>query len=167
MIIPPTTVNKANALPRNQSTIAMMNIVSLHQQHSGEGGREGYIAPTLDNTGDVNETMVRKLAVKPILLKILIPRNNAALPEGNSNVSRPVKCNIGIGIHIKQNVNRPIPVVHAFEKIIDLYGPMGAIGHALALYKTSYNPYNTAPQAIISSVSREVEGGTASPINRL
>jgi hypothetical protein len=49
---------------------------------------------------------------------------------------------------MKHSVNKPIPVVHAFENIIDLYGPMGAIGHARALYNTSYNPYKTAPKAI-------------------
>jgi hypothetical protein len=108
-----------------------------------------YIAPTLDNTGDVNETIVRKLAVNPILLRILIPRNNAAFPDGNSNVSRPVKWRIGRGNHMKQIVNRPIPVVHAFENTTDRYGPMGDMEHALALYNTSYNPYNTAPKAII------------------
>ena len=51
----------------------------------------GYIAPTLDSTGDVRETVVRKLAVKPMLLRMLIPRKNAALGDGNSNTSRPVK----------------------------------------------------------------------------
>jgi len=50
-----------------------------------------YIAPTLDKTGEVSETIVRKLAVKPTLLRMLIPRNNAALGDGSSKTSRPVK----------------------------------------------------------------------------
>jgi len=50
-----------------------------------------YIAPTLDNTGDVRDTIVRKLAVKATLLRILIPRNIAARGDGNSNISNPVK----------------------------------------------------------------------------
>jgi len=91
---------------------------------------------------------VRKLAVKAILLSILMPRNKAAFGDGNSNVSRPVKWRIGRGIHINNNVNKPIPVVQAFEKMMERYGPIGATGQALALYNTSYNPYNTAPQAI-------------------
>lgn len=62
---------------------------------------------------------MRKLAVNPMLLRILIPRNNAALGDGNSKVSKPVKCNIGRGIHMKHNVNNPIPVVHAFEKMTE------------------------------------------------
>ena len=114
-----------------------------------------YIAPTLDNTGDVSETMVRKLAVKPTLLRMLIPRNNAALGDGSSNTSKPVKWRIGRGIHMNKQVNRPIPVVQALENRIDRYGPIGDTTHARALYNTSYNPYNTAPQAMI-----------ASPINR-
>lgn len=93
--------------------------------------------------------MVRKLAVKPMLLRILSPRNSAAFGDGNSNVSRPVKCNIGSGIHMKHNVNNPTPVVHAFEKMIERYGPIGDTAHARALYKTSYRPYSTAPHAII------------------
>lgn len=107
-----------------------------------------YIAPTLDRTGDVRETMVRKLAVNAILLRILKARNRAAFGEGNSNSSRPVKCRMGRGIHIKHNVKRPIPVVQAFENIIERYGPIGDIAQARALYRTSYNPYNTAPNAI-------------------
>ena len=143
---PPITVKNPKALPMNQSTIAMINIVSLR---SAKGKWETYIAPTLDSTGDVRETIVRKLAEKPILLKILIPRNIAALGEGSSNVSRPVKCSMGRGIHMKHNVNNPIPVVHAFENMIDRDGPIGDTAHARALYNTSYNPYSTAPQAII------------------
>lgn len=112
---------------------------------------EVYIAPTLDNTGDVNDTIVRKLAVKPMLLRMLIPRNNAALGDGSSNTSRPVKWRIGSGIHMKHKVNRPIPVVQALEKRIERYGPMGETAHARALYKTSYNPYSTAPHAMIPS----------------
>ena len=92
-----------------------------------------YIAPTLDSTGDVNETIVRKLAVNPTLLRMLIPRNNATLGDGSSNVSSPVICKIGIGIHIKHNVNRPIPVVQALEKMIERYGPIGDFAHARAL----------------------------------
>jgi len=150
--IPPTTVKNANALPKNQSTIAMMNIVSLSQQRS-EG--DEYIAPTLDNTGDVSDTIVRKLAVKPTLLRILIARNNAALGDGSSNTSRPVKWRIGSGIHMNNMVNRPMPVVQALEKRIERYGPMGETAHARALYSTSYSPYRTAPHAMM-----------ASPINR-
>ena len=106
------------------------------------------MAPTLDKTGDVSETIVRKLAVNAILLRILIPRNSAASSDGNSNSSILVKCNIGSGIHIKQNVKSPIPVVHAFEKSMDRYGPSGDTAHARALYNTSYSPYKTAPHAI-------------------
>ena len=62
---------------------------------------------------------MRKLAVNPILLRILIPRYRAAFRDGNSKVSRPVKWSIGRGIHMKQKVNNPIPQVHAFEKMID------------------------------------------------
>jgi len=110
---------------------------------------KAYIAPTLESTGDVKDTMVRKLAVKPILLIMLTARNNATLGDGNSKVSRPVKCNIGMGIHMNRNVNKPIPVVQALEKMIDLDGPIGDTAHARALYNTSYNPYNIAPQAMI------------------
>jgi hypothetical protein len=73
------------------------------------------MAPTLDNTGDVRDTIVKKLAVKPMFPRILKPRNTAAFREGNSKGSRPVRCRIGIGNHIKRRVNNPIPVVHAFE----------------------------------------------------
>lgn len=75
--------------------------------------------------------------MKPMLLRMLIPRNSATFGEGNSNVSNPVKCNIGRGIHIKHNVNKPIPVVHAFENTIDRYGPIGDAAQARALYNTS------------------------------
>jgi hypothetical protein len=67
----------------------------------------------------VRDTIVRKLAVNPMLLRMLTPRNNAAFGEGSSNVSRPVKCNMGRGNHMKQSVKSPIPVVHAFEKMMD------------------------------------------------
>jgi hypothetical protein len=77
------------------------------------------MAPTLDKTGDVSDTMVRKLAVNAMLLRILIPRNNAARSDGSSNSSRPVKWRMGRGIHMNKNVNRPIPVVHALEKMIE------------------------------------------------
>jgi hypothetical protein len=97
----------------------------------------------------VRETIARKLAVKPILLKILTPTYNAALGDGSSKGSRPVKCSIGRGIHMKHNVNSPTPVVQAFEKMIERYGPMGDTAQARALYKTSYNPYSTAPHAMI------------------
>jgi len=50
---------------------------------------------------------------------------------------------------MKQRVNKPIPEVHAFENMMDRYGPIGDTAQARALYKTSYNPYNTAPHAII------------------
>jgi hypothetical protein len=110
-----------------------------------------YIAPTLDNTGDVNETIVRKLAVKATLLRILTPRNNAALGDGSSKTSRPVKWRIGSGIHMKHKVNSPMPVVQALENRTDRYGPIGETAHARALYNTSYNPYNTAPHAMIAS----------------
>jgi hypothetical protein len=53
--------------------------------------RERYIAPTEDNTGLVKETIVRKLAVKQMFERILPARNNDALGEGSSNVSKPVK----------------------------------------------------------------------------
>ena len=96
-----------------------------------------YIAPTLDRTGEVSDTMVRKLAVNPMLLRILIARNKPALGDGISKVSRPVKCSIGRGTHIKQKVNSPIPVVHAFEKMIERYGPIGDTAQARALYITS------------------------------
>jgi hypothetical protein len=43
---------------------------------------------------------------------------------------------------MKKKVNRPIPVVHALENMMERYGPIGDTAHALALY-------NTAPQAII------------------
>jgi hypothetical protein len=77
------------------------------------------MAPTLDKTGEVSETIVRKLAVNAMLLKILNSRNMAAFGDGSSNTSRPVKCNIGSGIHIKHKVKRPIPVVHAFENMME------------------------------------------------
>ena len=77
--------------------------------------------------------MVRKLAVNAILLIILKARNRAAFGEGNSNSSRPVKCRMGRGIHITHNVKRPIPVVHAFENMIERYGPIGEIAQARAL----------------------------------
>jgi hypothetical protein len=125
-----------------------------------------YIAPTLDNTGEVRETMVRKLAVNPTLLRILTPRNRAALGDGNSNVSRPVKCRIGSGNHMNNRVNSPIPVVQALENMTDRYGPIGETAQARALYRTSYNPYNTAPQAITCRQSYSMQGNTASPINR-
>jgi hypothetical protein len=76
---------------------------------------------------------VRKLAVKPILLRILMDKNSAAFGEGNSNLSRPVKCKIGRGNHMKQSVNNPIPVVHAFEKMMERYGPIGDVAQARAL----------------------------------
>lgn len=87
--------------------------------------------------------------MNPMLLMMLTARNSAALGEGSSKVSRPVKCSIGRGIHIKQRVKSPIPVVHAFEKMMDRYGPIGDTAHARALYITSYSPYSTAPNAII------------------
>ena len=71
--------------------------------------------------------------MNPMLLIMLTIRNKAALGDGSSNVSRPVKCSIGRGTHIKQRVNRPIPVVQAFEKIMDRYGPMGDTAQARAL----------------------------------
>jgi hypothetical protein len=77
--------------------------------------------------------MVRKLAVNAILLRILMPRNNATLRDGNSNVSSPVKCKMGRGIHIKHSVNKPIPLVQALEKTIERYGPIGDFAHARAL----------------------------------
>jgi hypothetical protein len=96
-----------------------------------------YIAPTLDNTGDVSDTMTRKLEVNPMLLIMLTARKRAALGDGNSKVSIPEKCSIGRGTHIKQRVNNPIPVVQAFEKMMDRYGPMGDTAQARALYITS------------------------------
>ena len=106
------------------------------------------MAPTLDKTGDVRDTIVRKLAVNAMLLKMLKTRNMAAFGEGSSNTSRPVKCRMGRGIHIKHKVNRPIPVVHAFENMMERYGPMGDTAQARALYSTSYKPYRTAPHAM-------------------
>jgi len=102
-----------------------------------------------------------------MLLKMLKARNMAALGEGNSKFSRPVKCRMGRGIHMKKNVNRPIPVVHAFENNIERYGPMGETAQARALYKTSYKPYNTAPHAITYDKRvAAVMAGTPSPMNR-
>lgn len=85
----------------------------------------------------MRDTIVKKLAVKPMLLMILIARKRAAFGDGNSNVSKPVKCSIGRGIHMKHNVNNPMPVVHALENMMDLEGPIGDIAQARALYKTS------------------------------
>jgi hypothetical protein len=101
-----------------------------------------------------------------MLLRILIPRNSAAFGEGNSNVSRPVKCKIGRGNHMKQRVNKPIPVVHALEKMIERYGPIGETAQARALYSTSYKPYRTAPHAMIYREWDLREECTASPMNR-
>ena len=78
-----------------------------------------------------------------------MPRNNAAFREGSSNVSRPVICRIGRGIHMKQRVNKPMPVVHAFENMTERYEPIDVVAQARALYNTSYKPYNTAPKAMI------------------
>ena len=108
-----------------------------------------YIAPTDDRTGEVSDTIVKKLAVKAMLLTILIARYTQTLNDGNSKISSPVKCNIGNGIQRKRSVKRPIPVVHAFENMMERYGPIGDTAHALALYNTSYNPYNIAPNAMI------------------
>jgi len=52
---------------------------------------------------------------------------------------------------MKHKVNNPMPEVQALENRIDRYGPIGETAHARALYKTSYNPYNTAPHAMIAS----------------
>lgn len=109
---------------------------------------------------------MRKLAVNAMLLRMLKAKKMAALGEGSSNSSRPVKCRIGRGIHMKKNVNRPIPVVHTFENTMDRYGLIGETAQARALYSTSYNPYNTAPHAITYDEHLSAMAVTASPINR-
>jgi hypothetical protein len=78
-----------------------------------------YIAPTEDSTGEVSDTIVRKLAVKAMLLRMLMPRYRDTCSEGNSKGSRLVMWRMGRGTHITRRVQRPIPVVHALENKIE------------------------------------------------
>ena len=73
---------------------------------------------------------------------------HAASPRGSSNVSIPVKCRIGKGIHSTVSVNKPIRLPKVFAKIMPRPGLVPSGGQAYFLYRTSYKPYRTLPMPI-------------------